>query len=199
MKNSIPKNVKQLQRCKWVPEGNTLYEEYHDKEWGVPVHDDRIHFEFLILEGAQAGLSWETILKRRQEYAKAFANFDWMKVARYDQKKIDDLLQHSGIIRNKLKVECAVVNARKFIEVRDEFGTFDDYIWRFVGGRTVHHHFKSHKEIPAETDESRALSKDLRKRGFKFVGPTIMYAHMQAVGMVNDHTIDCFRYEAVSL
>ena len=194
MKKSLSPQVKPVQRCAWVPKDNALYEDYHDHEWGVPVHDDRIHFEFLILEGAQAGLSWETILKRRKEYAKAFADFDWEKVALYDQKKINDLLQNSGIIRNRLKVEGAVTNAKRFIEIREEFGTFDDYIWRFVGGRPKHNHFKSLKDIPAETQESQALSKDLRKRGFKFVGPTIIYAHMQAIGMVNDHTEGCFLY-----
>lgn len=183
-----------LQRCHWVPRGNVLYEKYHDNEWGVPVHEDRKHFEFLILEGAQAGLSWETILKRRKEYAKAFANFDWKKVAKYDQKKIEDILKNSGIIRNRLKVESAVNNAQRFIEVREEFGTFDAYIWQFIGGQPRHNRRRTHKDIPAETEESRALSKDLRKRGFKFVGPTIMYAHMQAIGMVNDHTENCFRF-----
>jgi DNA-3-methyladenine glycosylase I len=182
-----------LKRCKWVPANNLLYREYHDKEWGQPVHEDRKLFEFLILEGAQAGLSWETILKRRQEYVKAFAHFDWNKVAKFDQKKIEDLLQNSGIIRNRLKVESAVINAQKFIEVRKEFGTFDAYLWTFVDGKTINYD-PSWKKIPAETEESRALSKDLRKRGFKFVGPTIMYAFMQAVGMVNDHTEDCFLY-----
>lgn len=191
----MTKQSSQLQRCRWVPKGNLLYENYHDNEWGVPVHDDRKHFEFLILEGAQAGLSWETILKRRKEYAKAFANFDWKKVAKYDQAKIEELLKNSGIIRNRLKVKAAVNNAQRFIEVCEEFGSFDAYIWKFVGGKPLHNHRKSHKDIPAETEESRALSKDLRKRGFKFVGPTIMYAHMQAIGMVNDHTEDCFRYK----
>lgn len=188
-------NKKSIQRCHWVPSGNTLYEEYHDREWGVPVHDDRKHFEFLILEGAQAGLSWETILKRRKEYAKAFANFDWKKVAKYDQAKIEDILTNSGVIRNRLKVESAVINAQRFIAVIKEFGSFDAYIWRFVNGKPIHTHRKSIKDIPAETEESRALSKDLRKRGFKFVGPTIMYAHMQAIGMVNDHIESCFLYE----
>ena len=188
------KNDKPLKRCGWVPEGNLLYEEYHDHEWGKPVHDDRTHFEFLILEGAQAGLSWETILKRRKEYAKAFADFDWVKVAKYNQSKVDELLLNPGIIRNRLKVESAVNNAKKFIETREEFGTFDDYIWQFVDGAPIHHHYKSIKEIPTESEESKALSRDLRKRGFKFVGPTIMYAHMQAIGMVNDHTEDCFLY-----
>lgn len=179
-------------RCPWVPKGNLLYEEYHDHEWGVPVHDDRKHFEFLTLEGAQAGLSWETVLKRRKDYAKAFANFDWTKVAKYDQKKIEDLLKNSGIIRNRLKIESVVNNAQRFIEVRKEFGTFDAYIWQFVGGKPIQNKRKTIKDIPAESEESRALSKDLRKRGFKFVGPTIIYAHMQAIGMVNDHTEDCF-------
>lgn len=182
-------------RCAWVPQDNLLYQEYHDKEWGVPVYEDRKHFEFLILEGAQAGLSWETILKRRVEYARAFDDFDWEKVALYDEKKIEDLLKNSGIIRNRLKVQGAVINAQCFIEVRKEFGSFNTYIWSFVNGKPIHHHYRSIKEIPTESDESRALSKDLRKRGFKFVGPTIMYAHMQAIGMVNDHTQDCFLYK----
>ena len=158
------------------------------------MHDDRTHFEFLILEAAQAGLSWETILKRRMEYAKAFANFDWNKVAKYTQEKIDDLLAHSGIVRNRLKVESSVNNAKRFIEVRKEFGTFDEYIWRFVGGKPKLNHFKKREDIPAESEESKVLSKDLKKRGFTFVGPTIMYAHMQAIGMVNDHTEECFLY-----
>ncbi|MBN9377747.1 MAG: DNA-3-methyladenine glycosylase [Chlamydiales bacterium 38-26] len=194
MKNkTITTSIKQ--RCAWVPQDNLLYQEYHDKEWGVPVYEDRKHFEFLILEGAQAGLSWETILKRRAEYAKAFDNFDWEKVALYDEEKMEDLLNNPGIIRNRLKVQGAIVNAQCFIEVRKEFGSFNTYIWSFVNGKPIHHHYRSIKEIPTESDESRALSKDLRKRGFKFVGPTIMYAHMQAIGMVNDHTQDCFLYK----
>ncbi len=188
------KKGSELQRCEWVAKGNILMEEYHDCEWGTPVHDDRIHFEFLILEGAQAGLSWEIILKRRKEYAKAFADFDWEKVALYDKKKIMDLLQNSGIIRNRLKVESVVNNAKRFIEVRDEFGSFDDYIWRFVDGKPKVNHIATHKDISCESKESIALSKDLRKRGFKFVGPKIIYSHMQATGMVNDHTKGCFRY-----
>lgn len=183
------------QRCAWVPQDNLLYQEYHDKEWGVPVYEDRKHFEFLILEGAQAGLSWETILKRRAEYAKAFDNFDWEKMALYDEEKMEDLLNNPGIIRNRLKVQGAIINAQCFIEVRKEFGSFNTYIWSFVNGKPIHHHYRSIKEIPTESAESRALSKDLRKRGFKFVGPTIMYAHMQAIGMVNDHTQDCFLYQ----
>jgi DNA-3-methyladenine glycosylase I len=182
---------KTVKRCFWVPEGNELYTRYHDEEWGRPVHDDKIHFEFLILEGAQAGLSWETILKRRAGYAKAFANFDWEKVAKFDVKKVEQLMQNEGIIRNRAKIEAAINNAKRFKEVRKEFGSFDNYIWTFVGGKTLVNRPKDRKEMKAETPESRALSKDLIKRGFKFVGPTIMYAHMQAVGLVNDHTTDC--------
>lgn len=194
MKTVNKKNLNPKKRCAWVPSGNTLYEEYHDNEWGVPVIEDRKHFEFLILEGAQAGLSWETILKRRSGYREAFAHFDWEKVARFDQKKVEDLMQNPDIIRNRLKIESVINNAKRFMEVREEFGSFNDYIWRFVNGKPIHNHRKTTKDIPAETEESRALSKDLRKRGFKFVGPTIMYAHMQAIGMVNDHTEDCFLY-----
>lgn len=191
-KNSSPKT---LARCEWVPKENSLQIKYHDEEWGVPVHDDRIHFEFIILEGAQAGLSWDTILKRRKEYAKAFSNFNWEKVAKYDEKKIEDLLKNSGIIRNRLKVEAAVMNAKRFIEIRKEFGSFDAYVWRFVGGKPKHHQLACHADIPWESEEARALSQDLKKRGFKFVGPTIIYAYMQAVGMVNDHLKTCFRYD----
>ena len=187
--------MKTKTRCSWVKPDDLLMQKYHDTEWGRPRHDDRVHFEFLILEGAQAGLSWETILKRRSEYAKAFANFDWEKVACYDQKKVEDLLANSGIIKNRLKVTSAVNNAKKFKEIIQEFGSFDAYIWSFVNGTPIRNERKSIKEIPAETKESQALSKDLRKRGFAFVGPTIMYAHMQAVGLVNDHTIDCFCYK----
>ncbi len=181
-------------RCKWVPEGNTLYETYHDEEWGVPVHDDRKHFEFLILEGAQAGLSWLTILKRREGYRKAFANFDPRIVATYDQAKIESLLLDEGIIRNRLKVTSTVENAKRFLLIQQEFGSFDAYIWSFVGGKTIQNRRKTIQELPGQSEESVALSKDLRKRGFNFVGPTVMYAHMQATGLVNDHTIDCFRY-----
>jgi DNA-3-methyladenine glycosylase I len=194
MKALNEKKLNQIKRCAWVPVGNILYEEYHDKEWGVPVLDDRKHFEFLILEGAQAGLSWETILKRRSGYREAFALFDWTEVAQFDQKKVEELMQNPDIIRNRLKIESVINNAKRFIEVREEFGSFNTYIWRFVNGKPIHNHRKTIKDIPAETEESRLLSKDLRKRGFKFVGPTIMYAHMQAIGMVNDHTEDCFLY-----
>lgn len=179
-------------RCQWVVEGNELYENYHDSEWGVPVHDDRKHFEFLILEGAQAGLSWLTILKRREGYRKAFANFDPKKVAVFDENTVERLLKDEGIIRNRLKVASVINNAKCFLEVQKEFGSFDAYIWSFVGGKPIQNHWKSIEEIPAETKESKALSKDLIKRGFRFVGPTIIYAHMQATGLVNDHTVDCF-------
>lgn len=182
-------------RCGWVPIGNVMYEQYHDTEWGVPVHDDRIHFEFLILEGAQAGLSWETILKRREEYAKAFADFQWEKVASYDERKIDQLMQSSGIIRHRGKIQAAVDNALLFMDIRKEFGSFDAYIWQFVKGKTLQPKRKSILELPCQTTESNALSKDLRARGFKFVGPYVMYAHMQATGLVNDHTVDCFCFD----
>jgi DNA-3-methyladenine glycosylase I len=167
---------------------------YHDEEWGVPVHEDRIHFEFLILEGAQAGLSWQTILNRRKNYSRAFSAFDPKKVAAYDDHQIAKLLNNEGIIRNKLKIASTITNAKHFLEIQKEFGSFDCYIWQFVNGKPIQNRWTSIKEIPAETKESQELSKDLKKRGFKFVGSTIMYAYMQAVGLVNDHTIDCFRY-----
>jgi DNA-3-methyladenine glycosylase I len=184
------------ERCPWCL-GFDQYIEYHDEEWGVPVHDDRIHFEFLILEGAQAGLSWATVLKKRENYRKLFADFDPKKVAEFDQSKIEELLQNAGIIRNKLKVNGAVINAQKFIEVQQEFGSFDQYIWSFVNHTPIVNKIKSMKEAPATSPESDALSKDLKKRGFKFVGSTIMYAHMQACGLVNDHLTSCFRYKEV--
>lgn len=184
-------------RCSWCVGTFDDYVKYHDEEWGVPVHDDRKHFEFLILEGAQAGLSWATILKRRAGYRKAFANFDPKKVARFDSHTINELLQDPGIIRNKLKVNGAVTNAQHFLEVQDDFGSFDKYIWSFVGNKPIVNSWKKMSEVPATSKESDALSKDLKKRGFKFVGSTIMYAHMQACGLVNDHTTDCFRYKEV--
>lgn len=187
-----------IHRCPWVPETNKLFVAYHDKEWGVPVHDDRTHFEFLILEGAQAGLSWLTILNKRENYRKAFDHFDPKKVARYGPEKIKELLADPGIVRNKLKIQAAITNAQHFLEIQKEFGSFDDYVWRLVNGKPIENHRKSIKDYPAETAESRALSADLRKRGFKFVGPTVIYAHMQATGLVNDHTIDCFRYKEVA-
>lgn len=186
--------MKKSNRCAWVMLNEPLYVDYHDKEWGVPVHDDRVLFEFLTLEGAQAGLSWLTILKRREGYRKAFANFDVKKVAQFDQEMIEKLLQNEGIIRNRLKVESTVANAGHFMEIQKEFGSFDKYVWGFVGGKPIKNHWKSLKDIPAASEEAKALSKDLLKRGFKFVGPTIMYAFMQAVGMVDDHTCDCFKY-----
>ncbi|HWQ93994.1 MAG TPA: DNA-3-methyladenine glycosylase I [Gammaproteobacteria bacterium] len=181
-------------RCAWVTT-DPLYMDYHDREWGKPVHDDRLLFELLILEGAQAGLSWLTILKKRDHYRKAFDNFDARKIARYNAAKVKKLLADPGIIRNRLKIAATVQNAQAFFIVQKEFGSFDKYIWQFVGGKPVKNNWKSLKEIPAKTAESDAMSKDLEKRGFKFVGPTICYAFMQAVGMVNDHTMDCFRYK----
>jgi len=179
-------------RCPWPTD--ELYCRYHDEEWGVPVHDDRVLFEFLILEGAQAGLSWHTVLKKRENYRAAFDQFDAEKIARYGDKKIAALLDNAGIIRNRLKVNAAVQNARAFLKVRDEFGSFDAYQWRFVDGKPIVNHRKSMREVPAQTPVSDAMSKDLLKRGFKFVGSTICYAHMQAVGMVNDHLVTCFRH-----
>jgi DNA-3-methyladenine glycosylase I len=168
---------------------------YHDKEWGVPLHNDKKLFEFLLLEGFQAGLSWRTILYKRVNFRKAFNNFDFNKIAKYNKKKINSLLEDEGIIRNKLKVESAVTNAKAFLEVRKEFGTFNKYIWNFVNGKPIQNKFKSLKEIPARTALSDLISNDLKKKGFKFVGSTIIYAHMQATGMVNDHVVDCFRYK----
>ncbi|MBS4167984.1 DNA-3-methyladenine glycosylase I [Parachlamydia sp. AcF125] len=187
-------NSQNKRRCQWVTEGHLLYENYHDTEWGVPLHDDCKHFEFLILEGAQAGLSWLAILKRRENYRKAFANFNPRKVAAYDEKQIAALMNNEGIIRNRLKIEAAIKNAQLFLDIQKEFGSFDTYVWKFVGGAPIQNRWASLQEIPIETPHSQALSRDLKKRGFKFVGPTIMYAHMQAIGLVNDHTTDCFRH-----
>lgn len=186
-----------FKRCAWVPPGNDLYESYHDREWGVPVHDDRTLFEFLLLEGAQAGLSWLTILKKRDNYRTAFADFDPAKVAAFTGKEITRLLRNPGIVRNRLKVKAAVTNARKFLLIQAEFGSFDAYQWRFVGDTPIQKARKGIRDIPAVSPEAESFSNDLRQRGFRFVGPTIIYAHMQAVGMVNDHTTDCFRYEEV--
>lgn len=185
-------------RCGWAEGQFDEYIKYHDEEWGVPVHDDRTHFEFLILEGAQAGLSWSTILKRREGYRQSFANFDPEKVAKFDEEKIQELLQFEGIIRNKLKVRSAVTNAQNFLKIREEYGSFDNYVWQFVGGKPIVNHWTDMSNVPATTKESDALSKDLKKRGFKFVGSTIMYAYMQACGLVNDHTVNCFRYKEVA-
>ena len=183
-------------RCEWCTSGNELYVQYHDEEWGVPVHDDRTQFEFLTLESAQAGLSWATVLNKREGYRKAFADFDPAKVARFTEKRMLKLLENPGIIRNKLKVRAAVTNAQLFLAVQDEFGSFDEYLWQFVDGRPIQNKWRTMKQVPVTTAESDALSKDLKRRGFKFVGSTIMYAHMQAVGMVNDHVVGCFRHKA---
>jgi DNA-3-methyladenine glycosylase I len=184
------------QRCPWAT--TPLMIQYHDREWGVPQHDDRILFEFLVLEGAQAGLSWSTILQKRDNYRRAFDNFDVGKVARYDDRKVTKLLADPGIVRNRLKIAAAIQNAKAFLAVQKEFGSFDAYSWRFVGGHPVRNAWKTLKQIPARTPVSDAMSQDLLARGFKFVGPTICYAHMQAVGMVNDHLIDCFRYREIA-
>jgi len=180
-------------RCDWAGTDPAMVA-YHDTEWGVPVHDDPTHFEFLVLEGAQAGLSWATILKRRAGYAKAFAGFDAAKVARFTPARVEKLLQDPGIIRNRAKVEATVRNARAFLAVQEEFGSFDAYMWGFVGGRPIVHTWRRTAQLPAITPESEALSKDLRRRGFGFVGPTVCYAHLQATGLVNDHLVRCFRY-----
>jgi len=184
-------------RCGWVNGGDALMLDYHDREWGVPVHDDRKHFEFLVLEAAQAGLSWAIVLRKREGYRRAFSEFDPQKVARYTDKRIDKLTLDPSIIRNRMKIEAAVRNAREFLAIQDEFGSFDSYCWRFVDGRPRLNRWKTTKDIPATSPESDAFSRDLKKRGFSFVGSTIIYAHMQAVGMVNDHLVDCFRYREV--
>lgn len=183
-------------RCTWA-QGSDLDIAYHDHEWGVPVYDDRLLFEFLTLEGAQAGLSWSTILKKRDNYRRAFSNFDVVKVARFDKRRVARLLNNPGIVRNRLKVESTVINARRVREVQEEFGSFADYVWQFVRGKPVQNRWHSLADIPAQTDESRQMSKDMRKRGFGFVGPTTCYAFMQAVGMVNDHEVRCFRYKEI--
>ncbi len=185
-------------RCAWCANSFEAYVRYHDEEWGVPVHDDRQHFEFLILEGAQAGLSWATILKRREAYRQAFAAFDPQQVAAFDEQRMAALLQNAGIIRNRLKIEAAVNNARHFLEVQQAFGSFDNYIWHFVDGQPIVNAWRSAAEVPATSPQSDALSKDLRQRGFKFAGSTIMYAHMQACGLVNDHEVGCFRYRELT-
>ena len=185
-----------MKKCTWALT-SPLMELYHDHEWGVPVHDDRLLFEFLVLEGAQAGLSWSTILNKREAYRTAFDHFEPEIVARYDDKKIEALMADSGIVRNRLKIESAVINAQAFLSVQEEIGSFDGYIWGFVDGSPIHNGWKSVNELPASTRLSEIISRDLKKRGFKFVGSTICYAHMQATGMVNDHTTDCFRYKQI--
>jgi len=180
-------------RCSWVG-SDSLYLEYHDREWGVPVHDDRLLYEFLVLEGAQAGLSWLTVLRRRDSYRRAFAGFDPAVVAGFGSERVEAMLRDPGLIRNRRKLESAVENARAFVRVQEEFGSFDVYVWRFTDGRVIQNSWRRLEEVPASTAESHTLSKDLKQRGFTFVGPTICYAHMQATGMVNDHVVDCFRH-----
>jgi DNA-3-methyladenine glycosylase I len=182
-----------IKRCSWA-EGSPLEREYHDTEWGVPLHDDRGLFELITLEGAQAGLSWLTVLKKRDNYRHQFDNFDVNKIARYNKRKVTSLLKNPGIIRNRLKIEATISNARAFLEIQDEFSSFDNYIWRFTDGKPVINHWKKLQDVPASTELSDIMSKELKKRGFRFVGTTICYAFMQASGMVNDHTVDCFRY-----
>ena len=186
---------KAVKRCRWAEGVSLEYIEYHDKEWGVPVWDDRTQFEFLLLEGAQAGLSWSTILAKRDGYRRAFADFDPVKVARFTPRRVEKLLLDPSIVRNRLKVQSAVTNAKAFLKVQKEYGSFCDYIWEFVGGKPIQNRHRKDGDVPATSPESDALSKDLKKRGFKFVGSTIVYAHMQATGMVNDHVTSCFRYK----
>jgi len=187
--------AKKMTRCKWADGVSPNYVEYHDEEWGVPVYDDNVQFEFLILEGAQAGLSWSTILNKRDGYRDAFADFDVQKVARFTKKRVEKLLQNPAIVRNRLKVESTITNAKAFLAVQKEFGSFSTYIWDFVDGKPLQNRYKQVADIPATSRESDALSKDLKKRGFRFVGSTIMYAHMQATGLVNDHVVGCFRHK----
>ncbi len=184
-------------RCFWADTSDPLYQAYHDQEWGVPVHDDQVLFEFLLLEGAQAGLSWYTILRKRDHFRQAFDGFDPHRIALYGEQKIADLMANQGIIRNRLKINAAIRNAQAFLKIQEEFGSFDAYMWQFVGGKPIVNTWTTMHEIPAESEVSRRMSKDLIQRGFRFVGPTICYAHMQAVGMVNDHTTDCFRYQEI--
>lgn len=180
-------------RCPWVKESNELYVKYHDEEWGVPVRDDKTIFEFLVLESAQAGLSWETVLNKRENYRKAFAGFDPVRVSKFKGSEVGKLMGNAGIIRNRLKIESAINNAKRFLEVKKEFGTFSKYIWGFVGGKPIKNRIKTIKDYRATSKESDALAKDMKKRGFKFLGSTVLYAHMQATGMVNDHSADCFK------
>ncbi len=183
-------------RCSWCGT-DPLYVQYHDEEWGVPVRDDEKLFEFLILETFQAGLSWITVLRKRENFRKAFDNFDYKKIAKYDEKKYDSLMQDAGIIRNKLKIKATISNAVAFMEIQKEFGSFSDYIWGFTNGKVIQNKAKSMSDIPSKTELAETISKDMKKRGFKFVGPTVIYAHMQATGMVNDHVVDCFRYKMI--
>ena len=185
-----------VDRCPWSEGVDRDYRHYHDAEWGVPVHDDPTHFEFLVLESAQAGLSWAVILRKREGYRKAFADFDPQRVARFNRRSVERLVVDAGIVRNKLKIESTIGNARAFLDVQEEFGSFENYVWRFVEGNPIVNRWRRQAQVPATSTESDALSKDLKSRGFKFVGPTIVYAHMQATGLVNDHLVGCFRYEA---
>lgn len=189
----MSKRKKEIIRCQWTGD-DPLMIAYHDKEWGVPVHDDLVHFEYLVLDAAQAGLSWRTVLHKRENYRRAFAGFDPAKVARFTDKNIAKLLENSGLIRNRLKIQSAVNNARAFLKVQNEFGSFDAYVWRFVDGRTIVNRRKSLKELPAKSKQSEAMSKDMKRRGFNFCGPTICHAYMQAAGLVNDHEVRCFRH-----
>lgn len=186
-----------VKRCMWASNDPQMIE-YHDIEWGTPVHDDQLLFEFLILEGAQAGLSWSTILHKRENFRKAFDNFDYNKISKYTEQQIEDLMNNKGIIRNRRKIEAVIVNAKAFLQVQKEFSSFDKYIWKFVNYKTVDNKFKELSDLPSKTEQSEQMSKDLKKRGFKFIGPTICYAFMQAVGMVNDHVQDCFRYDEIN-
>lgn len=185
---------KLMNRCKWA-EYNDLMKEYHDKEWGTPQHDDRMLYELLILEGMQAGLSWNTVLQKRENFRKAFDNFDYSKISKYNEKKVEELLQNEGIIRNRLKIQSVITNAKSFLKVQEEFGSFNNYIWEFVSNKTVHNSWKKLEDLPPNTDLSNKISKDMKKRGFKFIGTTIIYAFLQAIGVVNDHTTDCYRYK----
>lgn len=182
-----------MNRCPWCG-SDELYVKYHDEEWGVPVHEDKKHFEFLVLESAQAGLNWLTVLKKRENYRTAYDNFDPLKVSLYDDEKLEELMQNSGIIRNRKKIEASINNAKRFLEIQKEFGSFDNYIWGFVDGKSVKNHWNNIKEVPATSELSDKVSKDLKNRGFKFLGTTIVYAHLQATGIINDHLVDCFRY-----
>ena len=186
--------AKEASRCAWSEGIDPAYQRYHDTEWGVPVHDDRVHFEFLVLEGAQAGLSWWTILRKRDGYRRAFADFDANKVARFTSRTVERLMQDASIVRNRQKIEAAIANARGFLAIQREFGSFDAYVWQFVGGAPIINRWRKHGDVPPTSKESDTLSKDLKARGFKFVGSTIIYAHMQATGLVNDHLVSCFRY-----
>ena len=192
------RKIKEIKRCPWPTVTDPLYVAYHDEEWGVPIYDDQKIFEFLILESAQAGLSWRTVLNKRENYRKAFAGFDPVKVARFTAKDVQRLLQNAGIIRNRMKIEAAINNAKIFLNVQKEFGTFAKYIWGFVGGKPIRNRWRTLKDLPVITKEAEALSKNLKTRGFKFLGPTVIYAHMQATGMVNDHMVDCFRYKELN-